>query len=258
MRIVLPTDYPYLYEAHLHTNQGSACGRNTGAEMAAACRAFGYTGIFVTDHNWGGNTCVSRELPWEEWMMRYATGYRDAKAYGDVHDFDVFFGMETGFNGTEFLIYGLTPEWFIDHEAIRTADIRAQYELVHEGGGIVSQAHPYRVEPYIPEIRLFPEYVDAIEAFNAMHSSPLCDRRINPVWNDQALALARASGRPITAGSDVHRADIVGGGMAFTHRLASAAEFCSTVLSGTGYIVSDGAYWRDSNGEVIGAVEFVD
>ena len=132
MKIKLLEDYPYLYETHLHTDQGSACGHNTGAEMAAACKAFGYTGIFVTDHNWGGNTCISRELPWHEWMNSYAQGYEDAKAFGDANDLDVFFGMETGFDGTEFLILGLTPEWFAGNEAIRTADIPHQYELVRQ------------------------------------------------------------------------------------------------------------------------------
>ena len=30
--------YPYLYETHLHTSQGSLCGKKTGAEMAQACK----------------------------------------------------------------------------------------------------------------------------------------------------------------------------------------------------------------------------
>lgn len=30
--------YPFLYETHLHTCQGSRCGRNTGAEMAEAAK----------------------------------------------------------------------------------------------------------------------------------------------------------------------------------------------------------------------------
>ena len=75
--------YPYLYETHLHTSQGSACGKAEGAQMARACKAAGYTGIFVTDHNWGGNTAVDRSLPWEEWTAEFAKGYREARAEGD-------------------------------------------------------------------------------------------------------------------------------------------------------------------------------
>ena len=113
MKIILREDYPFFYETHMHTNQGSACGNNTGYEMAEAAKAFGYTGVFITDHNWGGNTCVSRELPWEEWMTQYARGYRDAKRFGDANDLDVFFGMETGFTGTEFF-YNISGKAFRD------------------------------------------------------------------------------------------------------------------------------------------------
>ena len=55
-------EYPYLYETHLHTSEGSACGRSTGREIAEACKEYGYAGIFVTDHNWGG-TLIFRPEP---------------------------------------------------------------------------------------------------------------------------------------------------------------------------------------------------
>ena len=55
-----------------------------------------------------------------------------------------------------FLIYGLNKEWLFEHPEIKDADVKEQYELVHAGGGIVSHAHPFREEDYIPEIRLFP------------------------------------------------------------------------------------------------------
>ena len=32
----------YKYETHMHTSQGSACGRSTGAEMARAYKEAGY------------------------------------------------------------------------------------------------------------------------------------------------------------------------------------------------------------------------
>ena len=34
----LTKEYPFAYETHLHTSEGSACGRSTGAEMARACK----------------------------------------------------------------------------------------------------------------------------------------------------------------------------------------------------------------------------
>ena len=45
----------YVYETHLHTKLGSACGKNTGKEMAIAHKEAGYAGIIVTDHFFYGN-----------------------------------------------------------------------------------------------------------------------------------------------------------------------------------------------------------
>lgn len=106
-KINLPEEYPYLYETHLHTSQGSACACCTGAEMAKACKEAGYTGIIVTDHNWGGNTAVNRRMPWREWVNEFYKGYEDAKRMGDNIGLDVFPGYEAGYQGTEFLIYGI-------------------------------------------------------------------------------------------------------------------------------------------------------
>ena len=68
----------YLYETHLHTAQASACGRSSGAEHVRYYQSLGYTGIFVTDHFFGGNTCVPRDLPWEERIDLFCRGYEDA------------------------------------------------------------------------------------------------------------------------------------------------------------------------------------
>ena len=63
--------YPFLYETHMHTKEASACARCSGDEMARAYKEAGYAGVIVTDHNWGGNTCVDRSLPWEEIDNRF-------------------------------------------------------------------------------------------------------------------------------------------------------------------------------------------
>ena len=90
--------YPYRYETHLHTSQGSACGKCTGEEMAEAYKEAGYTGIFVTDHFFYGNTAVDRSLPWEEWVESYCKGFEQAKKTGDRIGLQVFFGWEASYN----------------------------------------------------------------------------------------------------------------------------------------------------------------
>ncbi len=237
-------EYPYLYETHLHTCSASACAKNTGAEMADSAKAAGYAGIIVTDHNWGGNTCVNRSLPWETWVELFAEGYREAKARGDEIGLDVWFGMEAGFNGTEFLIYGVTPEWMKEHPELRHSDPAEMSRIVHEGGGIYVQAHPYREEPYIPEIRLFPDIVDGVEMINASNK--------RPEFNELAVKYANEHELPGTAGSDIHSVNLLGAGMAFRRRLTSIQDFCDQIRFGGDYIMTDGKKTFDKRGMLPG------
>lgn len=243
-------EYPFLYETHLHTNQGSACAHNTGAEMARAAKAYGYTGIIVTEHNWGGNTCVDRSLPWPQWVDRFAKGYESALEYGQKHDLDVFWGYEAGYRGTEFLIYGVSPDWLKAHPEIRDASIQEQFALVHSAGGMVVHAHPYREECYIPEIRLFPEYVDGVEGINAAHSNPNSRSHNHPEYDRRAIAYARSHGLPMTAGSDIHTTNLFGGGVRFPRRLTSIQDFMDCIRGGD-YHLTDGFREYDSLGNNI-------
>lgn len=243
--------YPYLYETHLHTSESSACARSTGAQMARACKEYGYTGIFVTDHNWGGNTATDRSLPWDQWVDAFVLGYESAKAEGDRIGLDVFFGYEAGYHGTEFLIYGIDAEWMKAHPQIRTATVEEQYLLVHEAGGLVMHAHPYREEFYIPEIRLYPEWVDGVEGVNATHSNPKSTGHNNPAYDERAIEYARHNNLPISAGSDIHGTNLFGGGIAFRRRLLSSADYVDAILSGEDYVLTDGVKWYDKFGNII-------
>ena len=248
-------EFPYLYETHLHTFQGSACGKVPGRDMAVTAKNNGYTGIIVTDHHWGGNTRPDRSQPWEQWVDEFCSGYEDARAAGDEIGLDVFFGWEAGFHATEFLIYGLDKAWMKAHPELRTCSVEEQYRLVHEAGGMVIHAHPYREAWYIEEIRLFPEFVDGIEAINAQHSNPKVTGHYDPNYNHRAVAYGRKHGLPMTAGSDIHVTNMLMGGVAFDHRLTSIQDYIETVKSGEGYVLTDGVVWYDSQGNVIAPAE---
>lgn len=270
-------DYPYLYETHLHTSQSSACAVSGGAGMARACREAGYTGIFVTDHNWGGNTAVpgrldavealrsvkeeeGRLLPrpstaakggrmsWRDWITAFAAGYEAAREEGAKIGLDVFFGWEAGYCGTEFLIYGLTPEWLSKHPELADADVKEQYYIIKKAGGMVIHAHPYREEDYIPKIRLFPDFVDGVEGVNATHANPASKKHNDPAYDRKASAYAAEHDLPLTAGSDIHSDRLFGGGMAFRRRLASPADFIQAVTGGEDYLLTDGEQWYDRRG----------
>lgn len=233
--LVLPAGYPYAYETHMHTSQASRCGVNTGAEEARAYKAAGYTGIIVTDHFYHGNTAIDRRLPWSDWVEAYCGGYEDAKKEGDQIGLDVFFGWEAGYNGTEFLIYGLDKAWLLSHPEIAEATIEEQLQLVHAGGGIVIHAHPFRREPYIPAVCLFPELVDGVETINATHFHK--DAPHQEVFNTLALHYAQEHLLPMTGGSDMHSNRLWFGGMAFSRRLRDIHDFTDAVMKREGKVL---------------------
>ena len=229
-RLNLPDGYNYAYETHLHTSQGSACGRSTGAEMARACMAAGYTGIIVTDHFVHGNTAVDRSLPWTEWVEKFCLGYEDAKKEGDRIGLQVFFGWEACYQGTEFLINGLSKEWLISHPEVRDCTIEEQFKLVHEAGGMVVHCHPFREEDYIPEIRLFPDYCDAVEGTNATHVCKLSTSHNDPLFDVRAKEYAKKHDKPMTSGSDIHHVNLLYGGIAFKRRLEDSKDYIKAIM----------------------------
>ncbi|HKM23022.1 MAG TPA: PHP domain-containing protein [Lachnospiraceae bacterium] len=233
-------DFPYLYDTHVHTRQASACGACTGADMARVYKEAGYTGIMITDHFFYGNTAIDRNLEWTDWVEAFSLGYADAKAEGDRIGLQVFWGWESGYHGTEFLIFGLDKEWLLTHPEIRDASIEEQYKLVHEGGGIVIHAHPYREEDYIDEICLYPEYVDAVEAVNACHANPISTHHKNPLFDLKARNYAREHHFPVTAGSDAHFIDLLGGGMAFQEKLRDVDDFVQAIYTKRICLLTDG------------------
>ena len=221
----------YIFETHLHTCEASACGRSSGADMARACKEAGYTGIIVTDHFVHGNTAIDRSLPWENWVNAFCRGYEHAKQEGDRIGLSVFFGWEACYQATEFLINGLSKEWLLAHPEIRDCTIEEQFRLVHADGGMVVHCHPFREEYYIPEIRLFPEYTDAVETVNATHVSQYSTSHLGAAFDERAKAYAAEHDFPVTAGSDIHRVDLLLGGIAFKRPLQDSRDYILAIMN---------------------------
>ena len=244
----IPDDFPYLYETHCHSSESSACAVSDAVEMAKAHKNYGYTGMILTNHNWGGNTAVSRELSWNDFLDVFFEPYYKAKKWGDQNGFQVFPGYEAGYDGTEFLIYGVSIEWMHAHPELRDATVKEQFELIHSGGGIVVHAHPYREAFYIKKIRFFPEYIDAVEGINAAHC-PYNSLPDNRIFNEKALNYAKSLGMVITGGSDSHSVCLVGGGMAFLRKLRDINDFTDIIRNASEqYLVTDGTDFYDPYG----------
>ena len=216
----------FLYETHLHTCQGSACGRSEGKLYPQLYKDLGYDGIFITDHFFGGNTAAPREGDWKHRVDVYMSGYEDARSEGEKIGLKVFFGIEQGFGPDEVLIYGLDREYLYEHPDIEKWSRAELYRHAHEAGAAVVQAHPFRERGYISEVKLSPYCVDAVEAVN-LGNEPYMD--LTDTLYGKTLNL------PLTAGSDIHKADNVRPGKAsaveLTEELHSATDYANYLLA---------------------------
>lgn len=189
--------YKYKYETHVHTCAVSKCGRATVEEQVAFYASLGYDGMFITEHFMRGNCIISRDLPWREQVEYYCSAYEEGVELGKKYGIKVFFGIEVSFGGCDLIVLGLGKNWLLDHPETMTLPQDEFCDLIHEHGGFVVHAHPFREASYITASSVIPTKEDAVEIFN-----PNCDNTAN----DLAKIYAREYGLPMTAGSDNHSA----------------------------------------------------
>ncbi len=223
---------PYLYEMHQHTARCSACASASPTDTVRELKAAGFAGMVLTNHFFYGNTGIRRHQRWEDFVRPYEVQYLEAKAVGDQLDFDVLFGLEEGVGGgKEVLLYGITPAFLYAHPELREGGSTEErlgrlLHLVHEAGGLVYQAHPFRVRDYIAEPwKPLPAHLlDGIEAYNAGNS---------PVENLRATKHAQDNDLPLIAGSDAHTAHFPGRyGIACSHRLPTEQALAQALAQG--------------------------
>ncbi len=217
----------YKYETHLHTKEGSACSSAPAADMVRAHKEMGYDGIFVTNHFFNGNTSVPRDLPWEERVDLYCRGYEIAKEVGDEIGLKVFFGIEYCVYNADLLIYGIDKEWIkANEQLLMHTDERVLFAKIREMGGMIVHAHPFRSDPYIHHISLYPYDVDAVEVINGSHDP-------RNMYNERATLYADMYGLLKTGGSDSHHLGrLFGSGISVPEPIDSHADYLRMLKEG--------------------------
>jgi hypothetical protein len=106
----------------------------------------------------------------------------------------------------------------------------AHYNKIHESGGLVVQAHPFRERNYLSEIYVHPYQCDAFEVANA--GNPFEQNRM-------AYRYAKQHNITMTAGSDIHLVGYTDNGfiygMEFDEPLNSIADYVDRIKKGTGF-----------------------
>ena len=157
----------YKYETHLHTYPVSACAKYDVRLNLEFYKNMGYDGVFITNHFLNGNINIDSDMDFSKKIDFYRSDYYTAKSLENEIGIKVFFGIEYSYKGTDFLIYGLTPEWYINHPEFLEMPTKQALALAIEEGALVIHAHPFREAGYIDHIRLFPRSVHGVEIINA-------------------------------------------------------------------------------------------
>jgi predicted metal-dependent phosphoesterase TrpH len=169
------------WETHCHTVSSNRHRRrfdalNTPREMIEAAIRKGLGGIVITDHD------------------NVKGGLIGKKIAREFKDFKVIPGAEVTSLSGHILAIGIADN------VPKGLSVEETVERIHDLGGIAVASHPFssRVRPSLGEECL---KTDGVEVFNATNRG---------LSNWKAQVLARANGRPRTAGSDAHWARTIG------------------------------------------------
>lgn len=185
----------YKYETHLHTMPVSGCSKVNVKDNLEFYKQLGYDGVFITNHFLDGNlNAAYKNCSYEEKIHFYFSDYEDGIKIGEEIGIRVFCGIEMSLDGTDFLVYGLDKQWWLDHPEVIEMKKSIQLPFLMENGALVFQAHPFREDRWIDHIRLFP-CVDGIEVINAERTDFV---------NQMAEIYADHYGKLKIAGTDKH------------------------------------------------------
>ena len=215
----------YVYETHLHTSPVSKCARVGVRETLEFYKELGYTGVFITNHFIDGNINIDKSLPYSERINFYFSDYEEGVKIGKEIGLDVFFGLESSYKGTDFLIYGLDKAWLLAHPEIEDMKKTEMLPLMAEAGALIIHAHPFREASYINHIRLYPRHVHGVETYNAQRTD---------FENAMAKHYAESYGLIEFAGSDNHRGGetVRFGGMQSDTPIINELDFIARIKSG--------------------------
>ncbi len=219
-------------ELHVHTSPVSRCGKVGAEQMVNQFINCGYDTIVITNHM--SPTLLKHVVPhltdWKEIIDFYLADYHLAKKIaGDK--MNVLLGMEfrTNHNINDYLVYGIDEQFLYDTGNIFDKEIKDVIPVIHDAGGIVIQAHPFRNDMTV----VGPSLLDGIEAYNfaAKHDSR----------NDIAVLWAKKYDLLATCGQDYHNTEyIIGAGILTDTEIKDEKQLVN-ILKSRNFKMTDGS-----------------
>ncbi len=222
------SDKKFKTETHLHTSDVSSCGKLRAKEMIKLYYEAGYKTVFISDHFEQSYFDSLGDIPWEDKITIFMSGYYRAKEAAKQYGINVLFSAEVMFEGVgnHYLMYGLTKEFLCAHPNLCKMNPLEFYEIAKANGVFIVQAHPLRDRICTPT----PEWVDGFEIYN---SNPR-----HKDFSEEVKACALENNLFATAGSDAHRVDdVAGSGIITDNEITTVEEFINTVKKGDFQII---------------------
>lgn len=182
-----------LIDLHAHSSGISRCCRIPAEKVVQTAKEIGLDGIVLTNHY--DKNYVS-DGNYRSFAERYVAEYKYAKRCGEAIGCKVFFGIEVTMakhNNVHMLVYGVEETFLLEHPTVFDCSQQELYTLVHENGGILVQAHPFRGNT---DRLLDTQYLDGVEVschpmYEGTHAEELCQ-------------IAKDCGLILTCGGDYH------------------------------------------------------
>ncbi|MBQ4102063.1 MAG: PHP domain-containing protein [Oscillospiraceae bacterium] len=181
-----------LVDLHAHSSGISPCCRIGVEEVIRQAKEVGLDGIVLTNHY--QRSFVDPSDP-EAFVRAYVAEYKKACEAAEKMDFRVFFGVEVTMDENpvvHLLVYGVEEEFLLANPMLFACSQKDLYTLVHQAGGALIQAHPFRNGATV----LDPQYLDGIE----INCHPLYLRS----YAKELQQIAAEKGLMLTCGGDYH------------------------------------------------------
>lgn len=186
-----------LMDLHAHSSGISTCCLICGKIGVDAALEAGVGGFALTNHYADGYVACGKYASYEALAKAYVEEFHRVRDYGAKKGFPVLFGVEVTAEWDDrihLLIYGVDEAFILSHPKICLYSLEEIYEAVHEWGGILIQAHPYRIEPRLQDLR----FLDGVEISCHPHV------RYGGSFAAEMEAIACENGKLLTCGGDYH------------------------------------------------------
>lgn len=181
-----------LLDLHAHSRGISRCCSARIEKILQTAKRVGLDGIALTNHY---QKDYVNDGDYRSFAMQYLAEYRRARELGQELELTVLFGIEVTlehFTNVHLLIYGVPEQFLPDHPTLFDYTQEHLYRVVHEYGGLLVQAHPYRRGDRLLDVSL----LDGIEIN--------CHPRYESTYLDALSKIATDSGLLLTCGGDYH------------------------------------------------------